>query len=73
MANLALIAIYLLLFRCREVEMDVNVDEVTKICSAIEEEIVKMYGDTGQKYKTKYRSLIFNLKDPKNRVGILSR
>eukprot|EP00795_Rhopilema_esculentum_P008690 gene8690-14709_t len=52
---------------CLEVEMDVNVDEVTKICSAIEEEIVKMYGDTGQKYKTKYRSLIFNLKDPKNR------
>ncbi len=50
--------------------MEVKVEEVTKICHTIEEEIVKMYGDTGQKYKTKYRSLIFNLKDPKNRVRI---
>ena len=50
--------------------MEVDADEVSKICIAIEEEIVKMYGDTGQKYKTKYRSLIFNLKDPKNRVSL---
>eukprot|EP00794_Sanderia_malayensis_P012134 gene12134-13387_t len=56
-----------ILARCRDYEMEVNVDEVSKICHAIEEEIVKMFGDTGQKYKTKYRSLIFNLKDPKNR------
>ena len=46
-------------------------DEIGKICSTIEDEIVKMYGDTGQKYKTKYRSLIFNLKDSKNRVSIM--
>ena len=51
--------------------MEVDVDEISKICSTIEEEIVKMYGDTGQKYKTKYRSLIFNLKDSKNRVSIV--
>ena len=55
--------------RCREVEMEVNNDEITKLCQTIEEEIVKMFGDTGQKYKIKYRSLIFNLKDPKNRVN----
>ena len=49
--------------------MEVNLDDLTKLCTTIEEEIVKLYGGTGQKYKIKYRSLIFNLKDPKNRVS----
>jgi len=56
-----------ILTRCRDVGMEVDADEVSKTCNSIEEEIVKMFGDTGQKYKTKYRSLIFNLKDSKNR------
>ena len=51
--------------------MEVDADEVSKTCNSIEEEIVKMFGDTGQKYKTKYRSLIFNLKDSKNRVSTI--
>lgn len=34
----------------------------------IETELYKCFGDTGQKYKNKYRSLIFNIKDPKNQT-----
>ena len=28
----------------------------------------KYFGDTGHRYKNKYRSLIFNLKDTRNKV-----
>lgn len=32
----------------------------------VEEELYSLFGDTGVKYKSKYRSLVFNIKDPKN-------
>lgn len=40
-----------------------NLEELT---SKIEEELFNQFGKVDQKYKTKYRSLVFNIKDPKN-------
>lgn len=41
-------------------------EEIKNISTEIEEQLYKCFGDTGQKYRNKYRSLIFNIKDPKN-------
>lgn len=41
-------------------------EEVKNISTEIEEQLFKCFGDTGQKYRNKYRSLIFNIKDAKN-------
>lgn len=41
-------------------------EELKNISTEIEEQLYKCFGDTGQKYRNKYRSLIFNIKDPKN-------
>lgn len=42
-------------------------EEIKKIAFKIEDELFKVFNkDTGQKYRTKYRSLVFNLKDVKN-------
>lgn len=41
-------------------------DEIINISSDIEIELHKCFGDTGQKYRNKYRSLMFNIKDVKN-------
>lgn len=38
------------------------------ISNEIESQLYKCFGDTGQKYKNKYRSLIFNIKDAKNQT-----
>ncbi|KAK5646151.1 hypothetical protein RI129_004615 [Pyrocoelia pectoralis] len=43
-------------------------DELTKISNEIESQLYKCFGDTGQKYRNKYRSLIFNIKDTKNQT-----
>ena len=61
-------ALFVLFSRCREIEFKIDLDEVIKKSNAIEEEMFKYFGDTGQKYRTKYRSLVFNLKDQKNKV-----
>ncbi|XP_017775816.1 PREDICTED: death-inducer obliterator 1-like [Nicrophorus vespilloides] len=42
--------------------------ELKGISNEIESQLYKCFGDTGQKYKNKYRSLIFNIKDPKNQT-----
>jgi len=56
------------LFRCKEVnESSVQSEEIRKIANKIEEELFKVFNkDTSGKYRNKYRSLIFNLKDAKN-------
>lgn len=41
-------------------------EEVKEISNEIELQLHKCFGDTGQKYRNKYRSLIFNIKDVKN-------
>ncbi|XP_064597582.1 death-inducer obliterator 1-like [Liolophura sinensis] len=41
--------------------------EIKKIALSIEEELYNLFQETGTKYKAKYRSLIFNIKDLKNK------
>ncbi|XP_023714511.1 death-inducer obliterator 1 isoform X4 [Cryptotermes secundus] len=41
-------------------------EDVQKIALNVEEEMHTYFRDTGIKYKSKYRSLVFNIKDPKN-------
>lgn len=43
-------------------------EEVKEISNEIELQLHKCFGDTGQKYRNKYRSLIFNIKDVKNQT-----
>lgn len=43
--------------------------EVARLAIAIEKEMFKLCLSTDSKYKNKYRILMFNLKDPKNKVS----
>lgn len=42
--------------------------EVGKVALRIEKELFGLFQVTDNRYKSKYRSLLFNLKDPKNQV-----
>lgn len=42
--------------------------QVITLAAQVEEELFNFFRDTGQKYKNKYRSLVFNLKDQKNNL-----
>lgn len=51
-------------------------DEAQLVTNAIEEAMFEKFKGSGQLYKQKYRTISFNLKDPKNgklRAGVLSR
>ncbi|RWS25974.1 death-inducer obliterator 1-like protein [Leptotrombidium deliense] len=55
--------------RCNEVNDLKNIkdEDIKKIASKIEEEMYQYFNkDTSGKYRTRYRSLVFNLKDSKN-------
>ncbi|XP_050428970.1 PHD finger protein 3 [Adelges cooleyi] len=41
-------------------------ENLNELITKIEEELYNQFGKVDQKYKTKYRSLVFNIKDPKN-------
>uniref|UniRef100_A0A2D4LAD2 PHD-type domain-containing protein n=2 Tax=Micrurus spixii TaxID=129469 RepID=A0A2D4LAD2_9SAUR len=43
-------------------------ERAAKVANKIEKELFFFFRDTDSKYKNKYRSLIFNLKDPKNKI-----
>ena len=43
-------------------------EQVEEVANQIEEQLYGLQGDINTKYKTKYRSLLFNLKDRKNQV-----
>lgn len=44
-------------------------DEIARFVTAVEAEMFAMFGnDTNMKYKSKYRSLLFNIKDRKNKT-----
>jgi hypothetical protein len=43
-------------------------NEVGKIALHIEKEMFNLFQVTDNRYKSKYRSIMFNLKDPKNQV-----
>lgn len=49
---------------CQDIK--ISEEELKNISNEIEEQLYKCFGDTGQKYRNKYRSLIFNIKDVKN-------
>ncbi|ERL86208.1 hypothetical protein D910_03619, partial [Dendroctonus ponderosae] len=57
-----------LLVRLKGSDIKLTDETVKNISIEIETELYKCFGDTGQKYKNKYRSLIFNIKDPKNQT-----
>lgn len=42
--------------------------EVGKVALNIEKEMFNLFHVTDNRYKSKYRSIMFNLKDPKNQV-----
>lgn len=44
-------------------------EEVAGIAEGIEAALFHLTQDTNLRYKTKYRSLLFNLKDPRNSVS----
>ncbi|XP_063810305.1 SPOC domain-containing protein 1 isoform X2 [Pseudophryne corroboree] len=48
--------------------LDVHLETLEKLAENVENEIYNLYNDTGVRYKNKYRSLLFNLKDPKNKI-----
>uniref|UniRef100_A0A8C4R4B3 TFIIS central domain-containing protein n=1 Tax=Eptatretus burgeri TaxID=7764 RepID=A0A8C4R4B3_EPTBU len=53
--------------RLRENEdLSTTLKDVMKIAAGIEKELHSLFGSTSAKYKMKYRSLLFNLKDFKN-------
>ncbi|KAM4693561.1 PHD finger protein 3 isoform 2-T2 [Discoglossus pictus] len=58
----------ILIKRLSESSSKIPEERATKVSSRIERELFSFYRDTDSKYKNKYRSLMFNLKDPKNNV-----
>lgn len=44
----------------------ISAEEILKLSNQIEDELFKIFKCTNNKYNVKSRSLIFNLKDPKN-------
>lgn len=57
----------LLTSRIKETEdLKLSDEEITELALNIELEMYKFFRDTGAKYKAKYRSLVFNIKDTKN-------
>ncbi|EEC02039.1 hypothetical protein IscW_ISCW000551 [Ixodes scapularis] len=53
--------------RCKDADdISLSGDEVKRMAVRIEEELFKYFKDTGTKYKSKYRSLVFNIKDTRN-------
>ena len=57
-------------FRLKEQQdLSMNEEEIDKCSHNVEGEMFSFFGDTGHRYKNKYRSLMFNLKDPRNKVG----
>ena len=55
-------------FRCKDAsDLSINSDDIRKTANRIEDELFKFFNkETSVKYKNKFRSLIFNLKDVKN-------
>ena len=56
-------------YRSKE-QQDLSVceEKIIKCSLDVEGEMFSFFGDTGHRYKNKYRSLMFNLKDPRNKV-----
>jgi len=55
-----------------DLKSDISVERASELAKKTERELFHLYKDTDNKYKNKYRSLMFNLKDTKNNVSISS-
>lgn len=49
-------------------DLSVSDEKIIKCSLDVEGEMFSFFGDTGHRYKNKYRSLMFNLKDARNKV-----
>lgn len=58
-------------FRLKDSDLNISVEKACEVAKKTERELFYLYKDTDNKYKNKYRSLMFNLKDTKNNVGII--
>ncbi|KAG7276959.1 hypothetical protein CRUP_016449 [Coryphaenoides rupestris] len=58
----------ILLQRLKESDLKVAVERASEVARKTERELFQLHKDTDSKYKSKYRSLMFNLKDSKNNV-----
>lgn len=58
----------ILLQRLKESDLKVSVERASEVARKTERELFNLHKDTDSKYKSKYRSLMFNLKDSKNNV-----
>ncbi|XP_068423527.1 PHD finger protein 3 isoform X2 [Clinocottus analis] len=58
----------ILIQRLKESDLNVSVERASEVGKKTERELFYLYKDTDNKYKNKYRSLMFNLKDTKNNV-----
>lgn len=57
--------------RLTDSSLKIPEERAAKVATRIERELFSFFRDTDSKYKNKYRSLMFNLKDPKNKVCII--
>lgn len=58
----------ILLKRLKEADMKVSLDKPAQLARRTEKELFALFQGVDSKYKNKYRSLTFNLKDAKNKV-----
>ncbi|KAM9804196.1 PHD finger protein 3 [Neosynchiropus ocellatus] len=58
----------ILIQRLKESDLKISVEKAYEVAKKTERELFHLYKDTENKYKNKYRSLMFNLKDTKNNV-----
>lgn len=60
-----------LILRLTDSSLKIPEEKAVKVATKIEKELFSFFRDTDAKYKNKYRSLMFNLKDPKNKVSVM--
>ncbi|XP_077990047.1 uncharacterized protein LOC144444491 [Glandiceps talaboti] len=53
-------------------DIKLKAEEIERVVNKIEHQLYKLFQDTGTRYKTRYRTLIFNLRDTKNK-GLFRR
>ncbi|XP_028916420.1 PHD finger protein 3 isoform X1 [Ornithorhynchus anatinus] len=58
----------ILMKRLTDSNLKIPEERASKVAMKIEKELFSFFRDTDAKYKNKYRSLMFNLKDPKNNI-----
>ncbi|KAM9365591.1 uncharacterized protein phf3 [Pholidichthys leucotaenia] len=58
----------ILIQRLKDSDLKISVERAYEVAKKTERELFHLYKDTDNKYKNKYRSLMFNLKDTKNNV-----